>query len=253
MNVPRARLEAAERRGAWAAGGVAILGLLAGAIGCELIAGVDRSQIDDGSGGASPGTSSSSGGGGSVAGTGGATSSDGGASASSAGGGGGSGVACAADADCPGADTECQTRRCKSGHCAFDYAPLGTMTKTQAAMDCKVSECDGSGMEITVADDTDLPIDNNPCTDDLCTAGIPSNPALPPHASCGAGLVCDGFGDCLSCLVAADCPGQDTQCRTRTCDGNTGTCGELDAPMGTPCNEGGGTACDGKGACVLGP
>ena len=35
--------------------------------------------------------------------------------------------------------------------------------------------------------------------------------------------MCDGAGSCVACLVAADCPGQDTECQQRTC--GAGACG----------------------------
>ena len=218
----------------------AFLGLLAsGTFGCP-------------NGSASSATSSSSGGGSgssSGSGSGGAAMSSSSSSSSSSSGGGGAGGGCAMATDCAGQDTECQTRTCIGGKCGFDYKPLGTPTAMQTAMDCKINTCDGSGMAIIIAEDSDLPIDNNPCTNDFCMAGIPSNPNLLPGASCGGGHVCDGFGNCLECLTAADCPGQDTQCQTRTCDFN-GTCGFSYAPAGTVCNQNGGVKCDGNGACV---
>ena len=36
-------------------------------------------------------------------------------------------------------------------------------------------------------DDTDLPVDGNQCTQDVCTAGVPSNPAQPADTA----AVCD--------------------------------------------------------------
>jgi hypothetical protein len=50
------------------------------------------------------------------------------------------------------------------------------------------------------------------------------------------------------CQTGADCPGSDTTCATRTC--TAGVCGVSDAPMGTPCTEDDGAACDGSGNCT---
>ncbi|MBK6513889.1 MAG: DUF4215 domain-containing protein [Polyangiaceae bacterium] len=48
---------------------------------------------------------------------------------------------------------------------------------------------------------------------------------------------------------AEQCPGTDTDCRVRSCDEND-VCGFTDLPMGTACDEDGGFACDGAGACI---
>ncbi|MBW2529207.1 MAG: hypothetical protein JRI23_33835 [Deltaproteobacteria bacterium] len=51
-----------------------------------------------------------------------------------------------------------------------------------------------------------------------------------------------------TCSVAADCPGLDTSCATRTCE--AGRCDVDRAAAGTPCTEEGGQVCDGAGSCV---
>jgi hypothetical protein len=50
------------------------------------------------------------------------------------------------------------------------------------------------------------------------------------------------------CDVPADCSGQDSDCQTVTCGGHT--CGFDNADLGTTCDDGGGTVCDGLGHCV---
>ena len=45
--------------------------------------------------------------------------------------------------------------------------------------------CDGVGGVDSIIDDTDKLVDGNPCTSDLCTAGVASNPPL------GAGAICN--------------------------------------------------------------
>ncbi len=52
----------------------------------------------------------------------------------------------------------------------------------------------------------------------------------------------------MGCLAAADCPAQQTVCKTNTCTGNT--CGTQNAPTTTVCSDNGGRICDGSGACV---
>jgi hypothetical protein len=81
-----------------------------------------------------------------------------------------------------------------------------------------------------------------------------------PHAALLGALVAacdlvtglDGFevavpGPAPTCTVAAECPGQDDECRHRTCE--SGVCGTEDVEKGVACGESGWT-CDGAGRCV---
>jgi hypothetical protein len=127
-------------------------------------------------------------------------------------------VACLSASTCPGTDTECHTRTCLSGACGISNTTGGKSTAAQVTGDCKTSQCNGAGATFTVPDVTDLPVDNNPCTADLCNGATPSNPSLTAGTSCGGGTsVCDGAGVCVGCLIATTCPGSDTECHTRTC------------------------------------
>jgi len=130
---------------------------------------------------------------------------------------------CAGPHDCPGAETECQTRTCVQGVCGLVIAKPGTRLSYQTPGDCHADVCNAAGVAAKVVDDTDLPVDNLACTRDVCTAGVPSNPALAAGAECGSNGVCDGKGACTGCVVASDCPGQESECRTRVC--NAGVCG----------------------------
>jgi hypothetical protein len=49
--------------------------------------------------------------------------------------------------DCPGQDTECQTRICVSNVCDFDYEQLGFVLTQQTPGDCKTAICNGNGKE----------------------------------------------------------------------------------------------------------
>jgi len=76
----------------------------------------------------------------------------------------------------------------------------------------------------------DVLVDGNQCTDDVCTSGVPSNPALPVNTPCDqtGGHLCNGDPDtpaCVECNVASDCPTQpqDDECKTTTC--TDGACG----------------------------
>jgi len=149
------------------------------------------------------------------------------------GGGAGGGGACGSPSDCPTPTGACMKATCASGVCGEEPLPNGVLAAEQASGDCAVSLCDGQGVVKTVPDETDLPVDGNGCTDDVCTAGTPSNPPRASGSACaeGGGNVCNGSGACVECLAAADCPGEDTACSTRTC--SAGACGIENAPIGT--------------------
>ncbi|HVR62286.1 MAG TPA: hypothetical protein VMU50_10330, partial [Polyangia bacterium] len=183
---------------------------------------------------------------------------------------------CTTASDC-GTSNDCRTYTCTAqGTCQFTNAPAATVLAMQTARDCKVAQCDGSGNTMQVNDDTDLPVDGNPCTRDVCTNGTPSNPSEPATATCGTNQHCDGAGNCLNCNVAADCGNNPPPCRVFTC--SAGTCGSTPsntpaddgnvctiegcnngsptstpADMTTACNTNGGTHCDGAGMCVAAP
>jgi hypothetical protein len=143
-------------------------------------------------------------------------------------------VSCLTGSDCPAPADACQTRTCSAqGVCGLANVAAATAVAAQTAGDCQVSQCDGNGHTVVVPDNTDLPVDGNLCTGDVCTAGVPSNPALAAGTACGGLNKCDGAGHCVQCVTAADCPGQDTACETRTCSA-TGVCGLDRLQSGTP-------------------
>jgi pectin methylesterase-like acyl-CoA thioesterase len=142
-------------------------------------------------------------------------------------------VECLTADTCPGQDGECSHRTCTDGACGVAAVAAGTVLATQTAGDCQVRRCDGQGAAIQVADDTDKPDDGNPCTDDVCTGGVASNPPSASDTACGTANVCDGQGHCVGCVTGADCPGTDTECRTRSCSAQS-VCGFTFAQAGTP-------------------
>src|SRR5262249_54537380 len=118
--------------------------------------------------------------------------------------------------------------------------------------DCKKNVCSG-GVTVTVNDDLDLPVDGNPCTQDVCTAGTPSNPFVTAGNSCGTNTICDGQGACVTCLTASSCPGTDADCHHPT--STNGASGIANTPAGTAlttqtagdCKK---VQCDGNGATM---
>jgi hypothetical protein len=137
-------------------------------------------------------------------------------------------VACLVASDC-GADTECKTFACSAGVCSTSFTASGTAVASQSAGDCKQNVCDGAGNVTAQNDDTDLPVDGNQCTDDVCTAGVPSNPSLPAGTTCSGGQ-CNAAGACVACLAASDC-GTDTECQTFSC--SAGVCSTSFTASGT--------------------
>ncbi len=167
-------------------------------------------------------------------------------------------VECVSATTCPGTDSECRARTCNGGVCGFSNQPQGTELGQQTAGDCKVNACDGNGAAASVNDDSDLPVDQNPCTDDVCTAGVPSNPPRATGAGCaadgGTSLKCSATATCVGCLAPADCMGTDSECGARTC--TAGVCGVRFVDAGIPvatqsagdCKR---TVCDGTGATAV--
>ncbi len=159
-------------------------------------------------------------------------------------------VECLAPADCAGADDACQTRTCMQGKCGKSFTAAGAALPAQKIGDCLKAVCDGNGATLQVNDDTDLPDDKNACTDDVCTAGVPSTSNKPQGTACGAALLCDSAGACVGCNSPSDCPGADDECKLRTCVNSV--CGVVITTPNTPiaaqtegdCLE---AICDGRG------
>jgi hypothetical protein len=81
------------------------------------------------------------------------------------------------------------------------------MVATQIAGDCKVDQCNGAGVVVSVNDGNDVSSDSNACTADSCSNGALVHAPLMSGAACvqGGGTVCDGGGACVQCVTAANC------------------------------------------------
>jgi len=218
--------------------------------GCELVAGIDRTQIGTGGGteasvsSSSTSTSSSSSstgmGGGGMGGTGGMGGMGGGM------GGMGGGPVCMVAADCPAPANECITVDCVMGACVETNVTADTPTSMQMAGDCKKSVCDGNGSISVINDDADTVTDNKTCTKDTCSNGMPAYPPENAGLACneGGGKLCDGAGKCVECNSGADC-------MSNVCQGNVcqaAACGDM-VKNGTETDIDCGGSC---GACVDG-
>ena len=141
------------------------------------------------------------------------------------------GPKCKAPTDCPAPANECIEVTCTAGECGEKPKPAGTAVSTQTAGDCQKNECDGDGKIHAVDDDTDVPNDDDACTQDRCAGGEPEHANVSDGTACGANLTCVN-GACTGCATANDCPGTDDECKTRTC--SAGKCGVAYTENGTP-------------------
>lgn len=161
-------------------------------------------------------------------------------------------VSCFDASDCTGG-TFCGPRACVAGSCVTAPLPPGTPLddEVQTPGDCQRMQCDGSGGEEVVVDNSDVPSDtNNECTSASCDEGVPGSFPLPTGTGCSVGGdVCDGNGTCVECNANAEC-GTSTDCRVHTCVNHV--CQVQDVAAGTPvasqtagdCQE---VRCDGNG------
>ena len=127
----------------------------------------------------------------------------------------------------------------------MDFVAAGPSPQ-QTAGDCKKVMCDGAGVVSTQTDDTDTPNDNKECTNDLCTAGVPSHSDKTLDTVCteGGGKFCDGGGNCVECNSGS-------QCTSLVCDTTSHTCS---APSCTDnVQNGTETGVDCGGSCPLCP
>ena len=178
----------------------------------------------------------------------------GGATTGTGGTGGGAMIPCMVASDCPGKETECQTRTCEGNLCGVAFAASGKAIGAQMIGDCHRVICDGKGGLAEEVDDQDVPEDSNPCTTDACADGVPSNAPVAFGSSCGGTLTCDSSGHCTGCTNPGECPGKDTDCQQRSCTGSV--CGFLYAQGGTPVSQQTGAdckqnVCNGMGAVSI--
>lgn len=132
----------------------------------------------------------------------------------------------------------CELPTCDNHVCGIQAKASGDASPPQLAADCLVNVCDGAGGITSQNDDQDKPEDNNDCTLDLCTQGVPSHVNQPALASCALGQ-CDGAGVCklavgLGCLIDSDCAGGmcvDGFCCDSLCAGPCDTCSQAQGAL----------------------
>ncbi len=171
-------------------------------------------------------------------------------------GGGGQKTPCVVTADCGMVGRPCFEVVCQEGFCGTHAVSTGTPADAQVPGDCQRLVCDGKGGVTSVADDSDVPAHENPCTVESCTGGLLLHTAIPVGTAClpGGAATCDGSGVCMGCATDADC-GAPTPCVTWTC--SNALCQANLTPDGTGTPVGGVAGdcqklvCDGKGGARL--
>jgi hypothetical protein len=97
-------------------------------------------------------------------------------------------VQCNVSDTCPGTDGLCGWRLCDNHLCGYHFVNDDTEVGAQTGNDCHHNVCDGMGAIVNRVYDLDVPADDgNPCTDEICTTGVPSHPTGPKD-----GAVCAG-------------------------------------------------------------
>jgi hypothetical protein len=117
----------------------------------------------------------------------------------------------------------CTADSCAAGLCVHQPLDGEVAAVKQTVGDCKHRLC-AQGVVVEQRDDSNIPVDGNPCHQHLCTEGQPTTPPQDKGASCGDAMdplakVCDGAGSCVQCNSVADCTHllPDTDCHTATC------------------------------------
>ncbi|HHH31474.1 MAG TPA: hypothetical protein ENK57_24435, partial [Polyangiaceae bacterium] len=125
------------------------------------------------------------------------------------------------------------------GICDHDDLPDGPLPDAlQEEGDCRLRICSG-GMASNVVDNLDVPsYPDEPCHFGFCDSGTAQKGQLATGDPCQdpsdpLAQLCNPQGVCVECIGPTNCPGVDTECRTRTCS-PTGSCGEICTPNGTP-------------------
>ena len=142
-------------------------------------------------------------------------------------------VQCIAKADCDDGivESKCHSFECVMGACVVMTAADGPLVGTPVG-DCHVEVC-SAGLYEDQIDNTDVNVDGNECTQDLCVNGVPSNPPTVLNTPCGEGglLYCNGLGVCKGCTSDSQCLGA-TDCKTPFCDIPNDQCSFTYAPLG---------------------
>ncbi len=131
---------------------------------------------------------------------------------------------CVLDGDCPASAARCAQAACSAGQCGTRNYVKGTIVGRDKP--CSAILCDGAGSPVRVVDMTALPPIGDPCLVGTCDEmGAAGTAFAAAGKACASNQRCDGAGNCVECLVAADCPA-------------THTCNVLNHCEAPPCSDG---------------
>jgi hypothetical protein len=140
---------------------------------------------------------------------------------------------------------------CTAGVCGTTSSPQGLPCSQNGG-----TICDGNGTCVQCITANQCPGTDTDCQHRTCnasTCGTVNEPAGTQTPTQTTGdcqiLECDGAGDVTSIADNSDVPADDgNQCTAEICA--SGVPIEQNRPAGFPCNQNGGTVCNGSGACV---
>jgi len=157
------------------------------------------------------------------------------------------------DADqCPDDDNECTAAACESNACAQNNVTQGQACDFggSAGM-CDAGTCVAAPECVSDGDCEDE--NDNVCTAGSCPDGMCVFTPVDGGAcdvSAGVPGLCSG-GGCVGLCVGVNCASGSQCVMDGTCDDQTGDCvAGSNEPADTPCNESGGSVCDGAGNCI---
>jgi len=105
---------------------------------------------------------------------------------------------------CP-APAPCEQVDCVEQQCVYGPVPADAQDDVVSG-DCRALACDGAGASRPIADASDIPDDNNSCTQDLCTPSGPENLPQDPGSTCDDGGYCSAGLTCQPCPERDGCP-----------------------------------------------
>jgi hypothetical protein len=131
------------------------------------------------------------------------------------------GPECDDRADCP-PDSDCTTWACTGGTCILTVAPDGAPVVAGAIQgDCLKKVCKG-GDVTSEPDDSDLVPDNDPCTMEVCSAGVKQTGHAANGTACGGmGTLTCQDGLCEGCNQNPSNCDPPTECQKVECPVNT--------------------------------
>lgn len=116
-------------------------------------------------------------------------------------------VMCTTAADCEGPpDLRCGNATCEEGVCVLHVMVPSPPIASQKPGDCATSYCDSAGNVYTSNDPSDVPVDGEACTYDICSGAKPTPMPFPDGTPCpesDSGVCFQGV--CVGCLDNGDC------------------------------------------------